>query len=133
MVCRFGDYKWVQSGTLDNRELGRTTGTIQLASLGEVVLSLSGDMQGELRGQALTFTNPEYDPKHQFDHGPYKSTAKEYFDGFSKRQTGEVGDILIKPYLYIEWYSNENWRCVIELDREHCNVGNNAGGGVHVE
>lgn len=49
--------------------------------------------------------------------------------GFSKKQTGKVGDITagLPPqdyvsYPYIEWYSEDNGRVVIELPNENVRV-----------
>ncbi|MCX5646696.1 MAG: hypothetical protein NTZ17_18770 [Phycisphaerae bacterium] len=49
--------------------------------------------------------------------------AEDYMDGIAPQQTGKVGDITagLPPvdyvnYPYIEWYSDENGRVVIELE-----------------
>ena len=49
--------------------------------------------------------------------------------GFAGHQTGKVGDITagLPPqdyvdYVYVEWYSNENGRAVIELDRSQIEI-----------
>lgn len=133
MAFRFGNYRWVKQGTLDNRVAGRTVGTLDLAVVGKVLLELDGDMQGALRGKLAHFQNPEYDPAYVFDHGPYTSTAEEYMDGFSSRQQGDVGDILGEPYFYLEWYSRANGRCVVELDGKYCHAREATGGAPHVE
>ena len=133
MAYRFGNYKWIRDGALDNHVPGKTTGHIEMANLGLVTLELTGDMQGELKGHTVNFCNPDYDPGYVFDHGPYKSDAATYLDGFSVTQRGEVGDVTCQPYFYLEWYSRENGRCVIELDREHCHIGSVTRGDTHVE
>ncbi|OHB52632.1 MAG: hypothetical protein A2Y12_03690 [Planctomycetes bacterium GWF2_42_9] len=49
--------------------------------------------------------------------------------GFSVRQTGKVGDITAglppadyAPYPYLEWYSDENGRVVLELQADQVKV-----------
>lgn len=117
MAWRFGDYKFVKKGYLNNRRNGITSGEIEFASIGSVRLELLGNMQEGLVGKNFRFTNPDYDPHYVFDHGGgHKSDASAYMEGFQLVQRGEVGDILNKPYLYIEWYSEGNGRCVLELD-----------------
>lgn len=109
---------------LDNHIPGRTTGSIVLASLEDVTLHLDGDMVGDLMGKVVEFSNPDYDGRFVFDHGPYMSRASEYLDGFSRAQRGQVGDIVLHHYFYLEWYSEANGRCVIELPIESCRVSN---------
>ena len=118
MAWRFANYKFVRQGELDNSTLGQTRGEIEFASCGIVNFNLSGDMQGNLKGKRIRFANPNYDPKFVFEHSAeLKSTPDEFMEGFAREQRGEVGDILGENYLYIEWYSRENGRCVIELDK----------------
>lgn len=98
--------------------LGHTRGGIEFASSGVVKFQLTGDMQGNLHGKRIRFVNPKYDPNYVFEHSAdWKSTADEYMEGFSNEQRGDAGDILGDKYLYIEWYSEKNGRCVIELDK----------------
>jgi len=118
MAWRFGNYKYVRRGELDNSTLGLTHGNVEFSSSGVVRFQLTGDMQGILKGKRIRFANPDYNPEYIFEHCvERKSTADEYMEGFMKEQRGEVGDILGENYLYIEWYSRENGRCVIELDK----------------
>lgn len=119
MAWRFGNYHFVKQGTLDNTQLGRTTGEIEFADLGRVALDLRGDMQGNLLNQRIRFSNPDYDPNFVFDHGGgMTSNASEYMSKLGGKQIGEVGDIFGDPYLYIEWYSEANGRCVVELSKD---------------
>ena len=104
---------------MDNTQLGRTSGEIEFADAGSVVLDLQGDMQGNLLNRKIRFNNPNYDPKHIFDHGGGDtSTAGVYMREFDTNQIGNVGDIYGEPYLYIEWHSEPNGRCVIELPED---------------
>jgi len=117
MAWRFGNYQFVKGGVLDNTKSGITRGEIEFASVGKIPFNLHGDMQGNLYGKAIRFANPEYDPNFVFEHcAGRESDAQKYMEGFAPRQQGYVGDISGQPYLYIEWYSEENDRCVIELD-----------------
>ena len=123
MAWRFGNYRFVKEGYLDNTSPGRTTGEIEFAHLGKVILQLNGDMQGDLKHVRMHFNNPDYDAKYVFDHGGGStSTARKYLTHFSRNQKGEVGDILNDPYLYLEWCSEDNGRCVIELPRDCCTL-----------
>lgn len=108
MAWRPSDY--VKRGYLDNRVLGRTKGEIEFAGLGKVVLSLKGDMEEPFFGKKISFEHHDWKPDE----------AREYMQGFSRRQTGEVELITEleyrkRPYLNISWFSNQNDRCVVEL------------------
>ena len=119
MAWRFGSYRFVKQGILDNTQLGRITGEIEFADVGRVMLDLHGNMQGNLQNRRICFSNPDYDPEHIFDHGGGgASSAAVYMQDFDTKQIGQVGDIFGKPYLYIEWYSDSNGRCVIELPED---------------
>ena len=119
MAWRFGSYRFVRQGILDNTQSGRTTGELEFADVGRVMLDLRGDMQGNLLNRKIRFNNPDYDPKYIFDHGGGDtSTAGVYMRDFDTKQSGQVGDIFGEPYLYIEWYSDSNGRCVIELPED---------------
>ena len=107
---------------MDNRIPGKTTGRISLATLDEVLMCLRGDMANELQGKVVEFSNPDYDENFVFDHGPYKSSASEYLTDFAADQRGDVGDIFSNPYFYLEWYSEANGRCVIELPHDCCRI-----------
>lgn len=121
MAWRFGDGNFVKKGYLNNRRDGYTFGEIEFASIGNVRLELLGNMRGELVGKTIRFVNPNYGPNYVFDHGAgRKSDAKTYMEDFHLMQRGEVGDIHVNPYLHIEWYSEGNGRCVIELDKGNC-------------
>lgn len=123
MAWRFGNYSFVKDGYLDNTTPGRTTGEIEFADIGMVTFDLHGDMQCGFRHKRMLFYNPKYDPKFVFEHGPDKiSNARQYMEYFAKVQRGTVGNILDIPYPYIEWDSDHNGRCVIELPRDCCTI-----------
>jgi hypothetical protein len=117
-------------GELDNTEQGRVRGRIWLEGRKEpLTLDLEGDAWRDVAGARITFTNPE--PRRQKNQGDLKSV-----------QHGIVGDITVSkkvkhitasdeewqlcmeegrqpPFewrnsIYIEWFSEENGRVVIE-------------------
>ena len=119
----------VVRGELDCRVRGRVTGRIWFVGRAEPVeLELTGSPWRDLAGRRLEFSNPEPKP------GDLK--------GLAPRQTGAVGDITAsrkvkvpeipleqigeyyaarKPWpwhwgnsLYLEWYSQDNGRVVVE-------------------
>ncbi len=113
----------MKSGFLDNSGQGHTRGEIEFASIGTVKFELFGNMREGLYGKAIRFSNPAYDPNHILVHYSDKSSsAREYMSDFQHIQTGHVGDIFEDHHLYIEWHSDENGRCVIELDRKDCEI-----------
>lgn len=119
----------VLRGEIDNTVEGRTTGLLWLRGRTEpVVLQLDGDCWRDLAGARLKFTNPE--------------PADEEQEDLAGSQTGVVGDMTVsrkarvptcgmeealalqvagdeipsvwKHMLYLEWFSNQNGRVVIE-------------------
>ncbi len=135
-------------GELDNTEKGLTRARIWLAGkTSPVELSLSGDCLRDLAGHKIYFTNrnPQLTA---FTDQEIQAVAKS----ISTQQTGVVGDITAsrrvevstldrhetKEYielglpipsswsnqLYIEWFSNENGRVVIEGMNWHIRLGN---------
>jgi len=108
-------------GELDNTKPGMVTGWIRFAGVqGKVLLYLQGNFHRDIQGAKIRFTGEA--KRHSLDAGVYMR-------GFSTRQTGKVGDITagLPPadyvdYPYIEWYSDENGRVVIELDKDQIEV-----------
>jgi hypothetical protein len=109
-------------GELDNTTLGRVTGWMRFTGLDSPVLfDLEGDFHRDIRGAKLRLvprSGPDPDP-----------AAGIYMQGFALAQTGWAGDITAgKPpydyerYPYIEWYSEENGRVVIELESDDVEV-----------
>jgi len=109
-------------GELDNTTLGRITGWLHFAGLDNPVrLELEGDFHRDIRGARLCLK-----PRTGGEETP---EAREYMANFSLKQTGYAGDITAgRPprdyvdYPYIEWYSEENGRVVIELGRDEVEV-----------
>lgn len=115
MAWRFNESDYVKQGSLDNSVSGKTTGEIEFASIGKVVLDLTGDMDGSLYGRRISFHNPDC-LKNLAD---VSCPPSEYFDDFADRQHGRVGSIMAEPHFYLEWFSEENGRCVIALSSDY--------------
>jgi hypothetical protein len=118
-------------GEIDNRQPGRIVGRLWLAGNEQpITLALTGNCQRDLAGCSLTFVNPRPVP------------APEEFDALALTQTGAAGEITasrkVRAFdipleealaiirkggapaehmancIYIEWFSEENGRVVIE-------------------
>jgi len=104
-------------GELDNTHLGQVTGWMQFAGKKEkVTFDLKGDFHRDIRGAKIHFTGDasETDPP---------ADAQSEMEGIAVRQTGKVGDITagLPPQdygnaPYLEWYSDENGRVLVELE-----------------
>ncbi len=103
-------------GELDNTVLGKVAGCLRFVGMkGVVRLNLVGNFHRDIRGAKIRLSGVARDDEK----------AARYMEGFSPIQTGEVGDITagLPPqdyadYPYIEWYSEENGRVVLELEPE---------------
>ena len=111
-------------GELDNTQPGRVTGWMKFAGIKEkVIFDLKGDFHRDIRGARIYFKGIAADSANEIN-------AVNYMRGFAKKQTGKVGDITagLPPYdyirdrVYIEWYSDENGRVVIELPQENIKI-----------
>jgi hypothetical protein len=110
-------------GELDNTYPGKVTGWMQFAGMKErMTFDLKGDFHRDIRGAKIHFTGDasETDPP---------ADAESCMDGLSLQQIGKVGDITagLPPQdygnsPYIEWYSDDNGRVVIELGRVQMEV-----------
>lgn len=104
------------AGELDNTVPGRVTGWLSFVGMTErVTLDLEGDFHRDIRGTVLRLHNPSPSERHP--------GGGSYMEGFSARQTGKAGDITagLPPrdyvgYPYVEFYSDENGRVVLELE-----------------
>lgn len=112
MAEKFGNYRWVKNGFLDNRVAGLVIGRMTFAGIGNVDFCLQGDCKGELAGQVFQFENS------QFVDEEY---ALERLADFDSPQLGEVSLIsldphpLLEPHPYIEWFSPRHNHYRIEL------------------
>lgn len=105
-------------GELDNTQLGKIVGWMKfVGKKRRVQFQLDGNFHRDIQGGKISFSNPE----HESDD------TDGYMKGFAQKQTGNAGDITLGlppqdyvEYPYIEWYSDQNGRCVLELDFENC-------------
>jgi exonuclease III len=112
-------------GVLDNTVLGRVTGWMRFAGLSEMVtFDLEGNFHRDIRGARVRLTGTG-------DSADIEK-AVGYMEGFSQLQKGKTGDMTAgkEPvdyvdYPYFEWYSDENGRCVIELEPEQVELLSN--------
>ena len=120
-------YDEVVEGILDNTVLGKVTGYIKFAGMKKAVMfNLKGDFHRDIRGTKLKFV------------GDGEESRPGRMDGFALIQKGNVGDITAgiptgkddkgeytyeySAYPYIEWYSDENGRVVLEFDAEQVEI-----------
>jgi len=104
-------------GELDNTHLGKVTGWMRFAGMNDkVTFCLEGDFHRDIRGAKIRFTGDAAETEPPAD-------AKQYMEGFALHHTGKVGDITagLPPHdygqaPYVEIYSEENGRIVIELE-----------------
>lgn len=107
--------QYVIEGELDNTRRGIVTGWISFAGISKKVkINLTGDFHESIRGTKLRF--------HGYGAFSNPKKAKSYMEYFSVNQEGKAGDILVeKPdkndvnYSYIEWYSADSGRVVLEM------------------
>ena len=104
-------------GELDNTHPGKVTGWMKFAGLQEkVTFDLEGNFHRDIRGAKIHFTGDAYEDQAELD-------GSSYLDGFAVHHTGKAGDITAgrppQDYSstpYIEVYSDQNGRIVIELE-----------------
>ena len=112
MAQKFGNFRWVHEGFLDNRVPGAVVGRISFAVLGSVDIYLRGDFKGEIAGKAIRFKNRSFVDDDQ---------AGEALGDFEVPQVGEVSLIsfdphpMLAPHPYIEWFSIRKNHYRIEL------------------
>ena len=112
MAEKFGGYRWVKEGYLDNRTRGIVVGEITFASLGPVAFYLNGDFKPDIAGRIFSFKNS------QFADDP--NAASRLLD-LVNPQVGTVSSIsfdphpLLAPHPYIEWFSLNGDHYRIEL------------------
>lgn len=112
MAEKFGGYRWVKEGYLDNRTPGVVVGVMTFASLGSIEFYLNGDFKPDIAGRIFSFKNS------QFADDP--SAASRLLD-LANPQLGTVSSIsfdphpLLAPHPYIEWFSLDGDHYRIEL------------------
>ena len=86
----------------------------------KVTFDLTGDFHRDIRGARIYLTGDARE----------KEPGDEYMQGFSQMQTGQAGDITaglwpydyVKGFCYIEWFSQENGRVVLELESDQVQI-----------
>ncbi len=112
MAQKFGNFRWVKEGFLDNREPGSVVGRMTFAVLGTVEIYLKGDFRGEIAGKAIRFQNSKFEDDDMAGH---------VLGDLEIPQVGEVSLISfdphpnLAPHPYIEWFSNRKNHYRIEL------------------
>ena len=104
-------------GHLDNTVSGKVTGSMIFAGLKEkVMFDLEGNFHRDIRGAKISFTGDANERQAEVD-------GSKYLEGFASSHTGKAGDITagLPPHdygtsPYIEIYSDENGRIVLELE-----------------
>lgn len=115
MAQKFGNFRWVKEGFLDNREAGSVVGRMAFAVLGDVDVYLKGDFRGEIAGKAIRFRNSTFEDDDM---------AGQVLGDLEVPQVGEVSLISfdphpnLTPHPYIEWFSNRKNHYRIELAPE---------------
>ena len=106
-------------GVLDNTVPGKVTGWMRFAGMDErVVFDLEGNFHRDIRGAKVRLRGD--------GESADRSKAEKYMESFSKLQKGRVGDITggfspadyVEGSVYVEWYSEDNGRCVLELAQD---------------
>jgi len=116
--------QYLVEGELSNETLGRVTGWMQFAGMqNKMTLDLEGDFHRDIRGAKIRFQGDAYDSDAPED-------AERYMKSFAEPQTGKVGDMTaglppadyVSGFCYLEWYSKENGRVVLELEPDQVEV-----------
>ena len=113
--------RYLLEGELDNTTPDKVTGWMRFAGLKhQVTFALEGNFHRDIRGAKIRLRG-----EGRVDD----SEAAESMDGFASEQIGNVGDITAGrtpvdyvAYPYIEWYSDQNGRVVIELDKDQVEI-----------
>ena len=119
----FRPTKYLQEGELDNTCPNKVTGWMKFAGLKKkMTFDLEGNFHRDIRGAKIHFTGDAYEDGADIDSG-------NYFGGIAQHQTGRVGDITagLPPHdygrePYVEIYSEQNGRIVIELEAAQIEV-----------
>jgi hypothetical protein len=113
--------EYLIEGELDNTVPNKVTGWMRFLGKEETVtFDLTGNFHRDIRGARIRFTNePSVD----------EESAKKYVGGIRTHQTGKAGDITagLPPadyvsYPYLEFYTDQNGRMVIELRPEQVEI-----------
>ena len=114
--------RYLIEGELDNTVPGKVTGWMLFAGIrGKVFFDLVGNFHRDIQGAKIRFRGNTW---------PLQANAGACMRGFSRQQTGKAGDMTaglppgdyVIGRCYLEWYSRENGRVVIELDQRQVEV-----------
>lgn len=115
MAEKFGNFRWVKEGYLDNSIAGYVVGRIEFAAIGEVEFCLKGDFKPDIAGRVIRFKNAKFVDD---------SNASHRLGEFSSPHIGQVSLIsfdphpLLAPHPYIEWFSEHEDHFRIELEAD---------------
>lgn len=115
MAEKFGNFRWVKEGYLDNGIAGYVVGRIEFAVIGSVEFCLTGDFKPDIAGRVIRFKNSNF-----MDD----ASAGHRLGDFSSPHVGQVSLIsfdphpLLAPHPYIEWFSENEDHYRIELADE---------------
>ena len=109
--------QYLIEGELDNTCPNKVTGWMTFAGMKDkVTFGLEGNFHRDIRGAMIHFRGDAYEDQADIDPG-------DYFAGFAQHQTGKAGDITagLPPHdygtrPYVEIYSEQNGRIVLELE-----------------
>ena len=130
MAEKFGGYRWVKEGYLDNRTRGVVVGEMTFASLGPVEFYLDGDFKPDIAGRIFSFQNSQFVDD---------LNASSRLLDLSNPQVGTVSSIsfdphpLLAPHPYIEWFSLNGDHFRIELQEEDARLLDPAEASCHDE
>jgi len=113
--------RFLMEGELDNTTLGKVTGWMKFAGKeNKIYFDLKGNFHRDIQGAKICFCG---------DAREDDTTAKEYMKGLSEQQVGKAGDMTAglppadySDHCYLEWYSEDNGRVVVELETEKVRV-----------
>jgi len=119
MAQKFGNFRWVKEGYLDNRIEGVVVGQMLFAGIGLVEFCLSGQFTGQISGQVIRFQNSKY-----IDD----ARAIDFLADLEDPHIGKVSLIsfdphpLLPPHPYIEWFSQHEDHYRLELEPNDAQV-----------
>lgn len=112
MAEKFGNFRWVKEGYLDDNGSGIVVGRIVFAGIGPVELCLKGSFSGEIAGKSIEFLNRRFVDAEQ---------AAEALSDMDNPHIGTVSLISFDPHPlltahpYFEWFSIQGRHYRFEL------------------
>ncbi len=109
--------RFLIDGMLDNATLNKVTGWMKFAGMKEkVTFDLEGNFHRDIRGAKIRIKGDAVNNAEE---------AERYMENFALKQSGKVGDMtaglppadFVAGRVYLEWYSEQNGRVVIELEQ----------------